>query len=32
MNELHNLDSDILNLDEISLTKLLLDGDSKYEN
>ena len=32
MNELRKLDSNILNLDEISLTKLLLYGDSKYEN
>ena len=32
MNELRKLDSNILNLDEISLTKLLLHGDSKYEN
>ena len=32
MNELPKLDSNILNLDEISLTKLLLYGDSKYEN
>ena len=32
MNELHKLDSNILNLDEISVTKLLLYGDSKYEN
>ena len=32
MNELCKLDSNILNLDEISLTKLLLYGDSKYEN
>ena len=32
MNELCNIDSNILNLDEISLTKLLLYGDSKYEN
>ena len=32
MNELRKLDSSILNLDEISLTKLLLYGDSKYEN
>ena len=32
MNELRKLDSKILNLDEISLTKLLLYGDSKYEN
>ena len=32
MNELHKVDSDILNLDKISLTKLLLYGDSKYEN
>ena len=32
MNELCKLDSNILNLDEISLTKLLLYSDSKYEN
>ena len=32
MNELRKVDSNILNLDEISLTKLLLYGDSKYEN
>ena len=32
MNELRKRDSNILNLDEISLTKLLLYGDSKYEN
>ena len=32
MNEFRKLDSNILNLDEISLTKLLLYGDSKYEN
>ena len=32
MNELCKLDSSILNLDEISLTKLLLYGESKYEN
>ena len=32
MNELRKLDSNILNLDQISLTKLLLYGDSKYEN
>ena len=32
MNELRKLDSNILNLDEISLMKLLLHGDSKYEN
>ena len=32
MNELRKLDSSILNLDEISLTKLLLYGDSKFEN
>ena len=32
MNELRKLDSNILNLDEISLTKLLLYSDSKYEN
>ena len=32
MNELHNLDSNILNIDEISLTKLLLYGDVKYKN
>ena len=32
MNELPKLDSNILNLDEICLTKLLLYGDSKYEN
>ena len=30
--ELRKLDSNILNLDEISLTKLLSYGDSKYEN
>ena len=30
--KLHNLDSNILNLDEIFLTKLLLYGASKYEN
>ena len=32
MNELRKIDSSILNLDEISLTKLLLYGDSKFEN
>ena len=32
MNELRKLDTNILNLDEISLTKLFLYGDSKYEN
>ena len=32
MNELRKLDSKILNLDEISVTNLLLYGDSKYEN
>ena len=32
MNKLRKLDSNILNLDEISLTKLILYGDSKYEN
>ena len=32
MNELGKHDSNILNLDEISLTKLFLYGDSKYEN
>ena len=32
MNEPRKLDSNILSLDEISLTKLLLYGDSKYEN
>ena len=32
MNELRKLDSNILNLDEISLSKLLLYGDSKYKN
>ena len=32
MNELRKLDSNILNLDEISLTKMLLYCDSKYEN
>ena len=32
MNELCKLDSSILNLDEKSLTKLLLYGDSKFEN
>ena len=32
MNELRKLNSNILDLDEISLTKLLLDGDRKYEN
>ena len=31
-NELCKLDSNILNLDEISLTKLLLYSDNKYEN
>ena len=32
MNELRKVGSNILNLDEISLTELLLYGDSKYEN
>ena len=32
MNELRKLHSNILNVDEISLTKLLLYGESKYEN
>ena len=32
MNELRKFDSNILNLDKISLTKFLLYGDSKYEN
>ena len=32
MNELRKLDSNILNLEDISLTKLLLYGDSEYEN
>ena len=32
MNELRKLYSNILNLDEISLTKLLSYDDSKYEN
>ena len=32
MNELGKLDSNILNMDIISLTKLLLYDDSKYEN
>ena len=32
MNELRKLYSNIPNLDEISLTKLLLYGDRKYEN
>ena len=32
MNELHKFDSNILNLDEISLTKFILYGESKYEN
>ena len=32
MNERRKLDPDILNLDEISLTKLLLYSDSKFEN
>ena len=32
MNELHKLDSSILNLNEISLTKLLLYDDSKFKN
>ena len=32
MNELRKLNSNILDLVEISLTKLLLDGDRKYEN
>ena len=32
MNELCKLDSSILNLDEISLTKFLLYGDSKFKN
>ena len=31
MNKLHKLDSSILNPDEISLTKLLLYGDTKFE-
>ena len=31
MNELCKFDSSILNLDEISITKLLLYGDSKFE-
>ena len=31
MNELRKLDSSILNLDEISLAKLLSYGDSKFE-
>ena len=31
MSELRKLNSNILDLDEISLTKLLLDGDRKYE-
>ena len=32
MNELRKLESSILNLDEISLTKVPLYGDSKFEN
>ena len=32
MDELRNLDSKIVNLDEISLTKLLFFDDTKYEN
>ena len=32
MNEFRKLDSNILNLDEISLSKLLLYGDSKNKN
>ena len=32
MSELRKLDSKILNPDEISLTELLLYGDSKYKN
>ena len=32
MNELRKRDSNILNLDEISLTKFILYGESKYEN
>ena len=32
MNELHKLDCSILNLDEISLPKLLLYGDCKFQN
>ena len=32
MNEFCKLESSILNLDEIFLTKLLLYGDSKFEN
>ena len=32
MNELRKVDSSILNLDEISLTKLLSYGHSKFEN
>ena len=32
MNEHCKLDSSILNVDEISLTKLVLYGDSKFEN
>ena len=32
MNEIGKLDSSILNLDEISLPKLLLYGGSKFEN
>ena len=31
MNEICKLDSNILNLDKISLTKLFLYEDSKYE-
>ena len=31
MSELRKFDSDIFYLDKISLTKLLLDVDSKYE-
>ena len=32
VNELRKVDSNILNLDEISLTNLLLYSDNKYEN
>ena len=32
MNELRKIDSSILNVDEKSFTKLLLYGDSKFEN
>ena len=32
MNELCKFDSSILNLDEVSLTKLLLYVDSKFKN